>query len=173
MFLSPAQVVSQFPVVSGARVADFGSGMGEHSLLLSERIGEDGTVYAFDLSHAALDRLNQERVRRGAANLFTLHADLNQHIPLSDGLLTTALVSNTLYALKDRERFLEELRRVLAPRAATLVVDWAASFKNMGPSAEEVVSPAEAVRLFRSHGFVPGGMLPAGTHHYAFIATTQ
>jgi hypothetical protein len=41
----------------------------------------------------------------------------------------------------------------------------------MGPAPEKAVAPAEAARLFESAGFTIGDMMPAGTHHFAFIAT--
>jgi hypothetical protein len=50
------------------------------------------------------------------------------------------------------------------------VVDWLASFNDMGPRPERVVSPGVAVKLFSSAGFAPGAMLPGGSHHYAFVA---
>jgi len=154
----------------GARVADFGSGTGEHALLLSERIGEDGAVYAFDINAGHVESLVREKTRRSLSNLLSLGADLNEGVPLKSGVLSAALVSNTLHALSKREVFMRELNRVLSLNAPVMFVDWIHSFKDMGPAETRVVYPSDAVHLFEANGFSVGKMLPAGTHHYAFIA---
>lgn len=171
MFLSPFQVVNQLPVRPGMRVGDFGSGNGQHALLLSERLEGEGAVYAFDLNERGVETLARERLQKNINDLFTMCVDLNKHLPLKDALLHCALVSNTMYALQERDIFLAELNRVLKNKGKVFFVDWASSFKNMGPCDEEVIGPNEAVKLFEKHGFSVGNMLPAGTHHYAFIAT--
>ncbi len=170
MFLQPRQVVSHLSLRRGLTVADFGAGRGEYSLAVKEAVGNEGAVYAFDVLPDAVETLHRERLRRDMENFFTLCTDLNQHLPLKDRLLHCAVVANTLYALSKRDEFLDELHRVMAPRGRVLMVDWASSFKNMGPREEEVVAAGDAVRLFRAHGFSVGSMIPAGTHHYAFVA---
>lgn len=170
MFLKPTQVISHLSIRPGLSVADFGAGRGEYSLALKDALGQEGAVYAFDVVPEVVERLHRERARRNIENLFTLCTDLNQHLPLKDRLLHCAVVVNTLYALHARDAFLEELHRVLKPNARVLMVDWASSFRNMGPRESEVITPGDAVRLFRAHGFSVGSMLPAGTHHYAFVA---
>lgn len=171
MFLTPTQAVDRLPLSSSARVADFGSGSGRHALLLSNRLGESGAVYALDIDDGHVESLAREKTYRGLSNLFSLRADLNESVPLRDGMLDAALVSNTLHALRKRDAFMRELNRVLAAGAAVMFVDWVHSFKDMGPAESDVVYPSDGVRLFESHGFAVGSMLPAGSHHYAFVAT--
>ena len=96
---------------------------------------------------------------------------MNTHIPVKDNLLHFAILSNILHAISSRDRFLKELARVIQPGGRALVIDWTESFKNMGPTSEAAVTPSEAVRLMRAAGFSTGDMLPAGSHHYAFLAT--
>lgn len=173
MFLSPFQVVDQLPIRPGMRVADFGSGNGQYSLLLAERLRGEGSVYAFDLNEEGVESLARERLRKNIADLYTMCVDLNSHLPLKDAMLHCALISNTMYALQERDIFLAELKRVLADGGTVYFTDWASSFKNMGPRDEEVITPSEAVRIFEQNGFTVGPMLPAGSHHYAFIATKR
>ena len=153
----------------GYRVADFGAGSGEYSLHLARHVGRGGSVYAFDALPALLEKIRREAGKHDA-EAFTLHADLNEHIPLRDNLLHTAVVSNLLHALRERTRFVSELKRVIAPKGRALVVDWKGSFQNMGPTAESVVPLEEALGLFENAGFKTGKVLPGGLHHYAFIA---
>lgn len=171
MFLSPTQILKELPLPSRARVGDFGAGSGQYALALAERLGPEGTIYALDAFGPNLDSMRGQAEKYGSS-FYTLESDLNRHIPLKTNLLNAAIIANTLHQLTDRERFVSELARVLEPGGKALVVDWAGSFKNIGPPEKSVMTPGEAVALFRSAGFVTGEMLPAGTHHFAFVATS-
>lgn len=164
-------MVDALSVRPGMRVGDFGCGVGEQAMLLASRLQGEGAVYAFELGQEQVEGLAREKSKKNLDNLFSLCVDLNGRLPIKDNLLQCALLSNTLHAIQERETFLKELHRVLSRRGSVLFVDWASSFKNMGPRSENVITPGEAVRLFESYGFRAGNMLPAGSHHYAFIAT--
>lgn len=165
MFLEPLEVLKHLPIRADSKVGDFGAGQGTYSFALAEKL-PDGSVYALE----ALPGHVEAMARQSVPNVYPLIADLNTHIPLRDGLLNAGIVSNTLHALKERTRFVAELARVLKPRAPLLVIDWVSSFNNMGPRNEDVVTPNDAVRMFTEGGFSAGAMLPAGSHHYAFLA---
>lgn len=169
MFLNPTEILSHLPFTAHARVADFGSGAGHYAFALGERLGAEGRVYALDVFAPALDAIRRKG-EEYAPEFHTLHADLNEHIPLKDELLHGAVVANLLHQLTERERFVNEVARVLESGGTVLVVDWVASFKHMGPHPDAVLTPGDAVRLFRNAGFTTSDMLPAGTHHFAFLA---
>jgi ubiquinone/menaquinone biosynthesis C-methylase UbiE len=170
MFLNPREILERVSIPAGSSVGDFGSGSGHFALGVIERLGPETTVYAFDAFLPSLSKLEREAKRRGG-RLYGVEADLNNHIPVKDNLLHFAILSNILHAISSRERFLKELARVIQPGGRALVIDWTQSFNNMGPTASAAVTPSEAVRLMRAAGFTTGDMLPAGSHHYAFLAT--
>ncbi len=170
VFLRPTEVLNALPLPERARIGDFGAGSGQYALLLAERLGSQGTIYAFDAFGPNLDLMRLEAEKYGSS-FYTLESDLNRHIPLKTNLLNAAIVANTLHQLTDKNRFVSELARVVEPEGRGLVVDWAGSFHNIGPPENSVITPGEAVRLFESAGFSAGEMLPAGTHHFAFVAT--
>jgi len=173
VFLSPYQILKELPLpAQNVRVGDFGAGSGQFSLALAERLGQSATIYALDAFGPGLDAMKREAERYGS-DFYTLQSDLNTHIPLRSNLLNAAIVADTLYGIADKERFVHELARVLEEGGKVLVVDWAGSFKNMGPPQDAILSPGEAAQLFTSAGFSVGEMLPAGTHHFAFTATCQ
>ncbi len=170
VFLNPKKLLDKMRVPFGAKAADFGAGAGHYALALLERMENGGSVYAIDAHAPSLDSLRREARARNAS-LYTLHSDLNKHIPLKDSLLKIGIAANVLHHIEDRPRFASEVARVVESGGEVLVVDWVSSFRNMGPAPEKAVAPAEAARLFESAGFTIGDMMPAGTHHFAFIAT--
>lgn len=170
MFLDPDEILGRLGVMSGSKVGDFGTGSGTYALKVAKQLGPEATVYAFDAYHPLVDSVGRLG-RTTGANFYAIKADLNQHIPLKDNVLHAAIAVNILHALEARQKFVAELSRVIQPGGRVLVVDWVDSFKNMGPTPEQAIQPGEAARLFEDAGFELGSMLPAGTHHFAFIAT--
>lgn len=168
MFLSPIQVLRELPLSSHAKVADFGTGAGHYALALAERLS-GGAVYAIDAVGPGFDSLRREAARHHTA-FYTLESDLNKHIPLKTSLLNAAVVANVLHKIKDRSHFVSEIARTVMSGGSVLVVDWVASFKNMGPPELSILSPSYAAELFQKAGFETGPMLPAGSHHFAFVA---
>lgn len=159
-------------VMPGMRVGDFGAGSGTYSMILLDRVGEEGQVYALDALPQSLESIRRQSLKTGK-RCMTVCADFDTELPMRDNLLDVAVVANTLHAIDPlhRQAFVHELGRVVVPGGQILLLEWADSFKNMGPPAPLVVAPVDAVRLFRTAGFTTSTMLPAGTHHYAFVAS--
>lgn len=172
MLADPREMLKFVTVRPGYRVADFGAGSGAYTTVLLDRVGYEGRVYALDALPQALESIRRQADAAGK-RCMTLTCEFESELPIKENLLDLAVVANTLHAVDPhaRQRFVSELARVVAPGGQALVVDWAGSFNNMGPHRTLVLTPADAVRLFRSAGFVTGDMLPAGTHQYAFVAT--
>lgn len=172
LLADPRDMLRHVRLMPGMRVADFGAGSGAYSSLLLDRIGTEGAVYALDALPQSLESLRRTALQKNK-RCMTVCAEFEHELPMRDNLLDLAVVANTLHNVDPvrRSHFVSELHRVLVPGGQVLVVDWAGSFDNMGPPAPLVVTPVDAVRLFRSQGFETSTMLPAGTHHFAFVAT--
>lgn len=169
---APHDVLKHVRIAPGMRVGDFGAGSGTYSSLLWNKVGEEGRVYALDALPQSLESIRRKALVEGR-RCHTICTEFESELPMRDNLLDVAVVANTLHAVDPvrRPSFVSELSRVLVPGGQALVLDWAGSFKNMGPPASLIISPVEAVRLFRASGFNTSTMLSAGTHHFAFVAT--
>ena len=169
---SPSDMLKHVRVMPGMRIADFGAGGGAYSSILLDRIGEEGQVYALDALPQSLESLRRVALQKGK-RCMTVCTDFENELPMRDNLIDLAILANTLHGVDPARRpdFVAELRRVVVPGGQVLVLDWAGSFDNMGPPQSLLVVPVDAVRLFRSQGFNTSTMLPAGTHHFAFVAT--
>ena len=172
MLADPRDMLKHVRVMPGMRVADFGAGAGAYSSLLLDRIGEEGQLYALDALPQAVESIRRSALQKGK-RCMTVCTDFENQLPMRDNLIDLAIVANTLNGVDPARRsdFVAELRRVVVPGGQVLVLDWAGSFDNMGPPQPLLVAPVDAVRLFRSQGFQTSTMLPAGTHHFAFVAT--
>ena len=63
-FMNPEKIIGGFGIKEGMMIADFGSGAGYFTILLGQRVGKNGKVYALDIQESALDNV---RVKAKAA----------------------------------------------------------------------------------------------------------
>ncbi len=112
-------------VKKGGTVADFTMGNGHDTLWLSEHVGENGRVYAFDIQKAAVESTDAFLKKSGCPNNYTLildsHANAENYIkekicagmfnlgylPGSDKKITT-LRESTIAAVKSALNLLDD-----------------------------------------------------------------
>ena len=83
--------------------------------------------------------------------------------------MDVVVVSNVLFQVEDKLGIIDEAKRVLRKRGKVLLVDWADSFKGMGPSKENIVSETTAKELFEKRGFKFEEKISTTEHHYGII----
>ncbi len=148
MPLDPAELVAQFDLQSGARVADLGCGSGSLTLAAARAVGDSGRVYAVEVQKELLERLQGEARRAQIHNIEVLWGDAERPMGthLKEGSIDAAIAAHILFQLDDRAAFAEEARRILRPGGRLFVVE------NAGVVGQGVPE-AETSALFMAHGF--------------------
>jgi SAM-dependent methyltransferase len=106
-------------LLPAVRVADLGCGEGYLTL---ETARWASKVYAIDRSKAVLDRGRELAARRKVANVVWKRGELEK-LPLDDGSVEVALLSQALHHAKDPGAALCEAVRILVPGGRLLVLD--------------------------------------------------
>jgi ubiquinone/menaquinone biosynthesis C-methylase UbiE len=107
-------------VKPGDHVLDIGAGPGYVSLVLAERVGPAGMIYAIDRSAEALAFLARLQEERGVAQIKRIVGDaakLESNEPPGD----SALVTLVLHHADEPEAILRSVHRLLRPGARTLI----------------------------------------------------
>ncbi len=172
-FLDPAQVVKGLHVREGIRVADFGAGAGHLALLLAEKVGSEGRIYAIDIQKELLGRLHNDATSKKLTNIDTLWLDLESHkgTGLKERSIDVTIFANILFQINDKRVLVREAKRILKSGGEALVIDWSDSFDNTGPRPEMIISPTAVEKLFTDEGFTLSRNFEAGSHHYGRIFT--
>jgi ubiquinone/menaquinone biosynthesis C-methylase UbiE len=124
---------------AGDRVLEVGAGPGYVSLVLADRVGAEGRVYAVDRSSEALAHLQRLERERRISHIRRLVADAATLEPA--GLqVDSALTSMVLHHADDPAGILHNVARLLRPGALAVV----AEFHPEGPCEE---GPPRAHRL--------------------------
>ncbi len=167
-FVDPSVVVSHFYLREGDVVADFGAGSGYFVELFSQRVGQNGKVYACEIQKELVEKIgNQARVK-GISNIYPLWCDVEVQngIKIAGGALDVGVLINTLFQLEDKKNGLQEISRTIRSGGKLFVVDWSESFGGLGPQPNDVCDAKDAQALVEASGFVYENTFDAGDHHY-------
>src|SRR5271169_5330773 len=100
---------------TGDRVLEIGAGPGYVSLVLADRVGSSGFVYAVDRSADALAHLERLHKERGVSNIRRLVGDAAT-LKLAGLRADSALISMVLHHAEDPAGILRNVGRLLSPR---------------------------------------------------------
>ena len=172
-FLNPDAIVSEFGIVPGMRIADFGSGAGHIAILIAQRAGENGTVTAIDIMEEKLDSVRVKAKAAGITTIETVRANLE--VLGSSGLAEQsqdiAILVNILFQSIKKADILKEAKRVIRPGGTIVVVDWKKRTGGFGPPDELRTDEVAMQTLISSEGFTFGRTFNAGQFHYGLIFT--
>lgn len=171
MFLNPEKNLFQTGVSKGSVVADFGAGAGYYTYVASNMVGEEGKVYAIDVSSDMLRKISNESKQKNISNIHIVLADLEKEkgTGLKDESVDLVILANTFYSIARKDRVVEEALRILRKKGRVLFVEWADKMAGLGPHAKNLVEKNYALTLFKKIGFVLDREIEAGDHHYGLV----
>lgn len=171
-FSSPAQNIEALHLEGNMRVADLGAGTGAYAIALGRKVTRGGQVYAVEVQKDLVAKLEDELRRAGASHVKAVWGDIERYngTKLPDAGMDAVIISNILFQVADKDSFMDEVVRILKPGGKALVIDWSGSFGGMGPQPAQVVSEESARDLFEQYGFSVIKEVPAGDHHFGFVA---
>lgn len=169
-FADPKKIIEQLGIEPTMEVADFGVGGGYFAVVLADKVGDDGKVYAIDIQEELLTKArNHDHGRHD--NISFLQGDLEEEngSGLAAGIVDMVLLANTLFQFENKEAGLKEAHRVLKPGGMLALVDWSESFGGLGPQSEHVLQKTDAQALASKAGFSIVREIEAGDHHYGLV----
>ena len=164
-FLNPIEVLDKINLRDDFIVADFGSGSGGWVIPLAQRI-KKGIIYAIDVSGSALSVLRDKVKAEGFSNVRVVQADVEQGSQLPDSSCDLVLMTNLLFAIKDRKKVLRDGFRALKEGGHLLVVDWE---EHAPVQLEDPVSSIEMGNMAAELNLKLVKELPAGIYHWGLI----
>lgn len=121
-FLVPAWMDALL-VKRGDRVLDVGAGPGFVSILLAERVGPTGLIYAVDPSAEALAYLKDLQQQRSITNIVATVADAAK-LTLPGELLDAALIAMVPHHTDDPAGIISNVARLLKPGGRGVIAEF-------------------------------------------------
>ena len=139
----PEAMLNEAGIKAGLHVLDFGCGTGSYALPAAQIVGITGRVYALDVHPLAIQRVQRLVVKKGLTNMQTILSDGMTNFP--DAVIDVALCYDVFHELREPEKVLAELHRVLKP-------DGILSFSDHHLKEETIVSKVTAGARFKLSG---------------------
>jgi ubiquinone/menaquinone biosynthesis C-methylase UbiE len=171
MFANPLKIIKTLGLHEDDIVADLGAGTGHYSAIAGTLVPK-GKVYAIELQKDFLDEIKSKAKELHAGNVEVIWGNVEKlgGTKIKDGIIDAVIASNIFFQVEDKEKFTEEIRRILKPKGRVLLVDWSEPFPI---SKTKTVSKDKAQGMFEKKGFSLERVIDAGSHHYGMIFIKQ
>ena len=128
MFTDPVKNLKAFGLRESDIVADLGAGTGFYAVEAAKMVPQ-GKVYAIELHREYIETIKDKARTAKVKNLECLWADIEKvgGTKLGNGIVDAVIASNVLSQLEDKDKFLDEVKRILKPSGRVLLVDWSDS----------------------------------------------
>lgn len=121
-FFAPRiNILKEAGIKLGFHVLDYGCGPGGYIIPLATLVGTMGKIYALDIHPLAIKMVQRIVIRKKLTNIKTIRSDCKTG--LLDNSLDIILLYDILHSLRDTDKILEELYRVLKPTGILSVRD--------------------------------------------------
>jgi demethylmenaquinone methyltransferase/2-methoxy-6-polyprenyl-1,4-benzoquinol methylase len=116
------RVVESVSVSEGDTVVDLACGSGRNLELLSQAVGDTGTVVGIDYSKGMVRRAKKNIEKRGIENAYLIRADAADEV-IAEASVDGVVCTMSLSAIPDHDSAVENIRRCLRPGGRLAVMD--------------------------------------------------
>ena len=170
ILLDPEKALKEIGLKKGDSLLDAGCGEGSFSIPASKIVGDNGKVYAIDISEETINFLKEKIKEKDIRNIDAFTGDMTKKLPLEDESIDICLMANIMHGLvvsKKVESTLKEMFRVLKSNGILAVVDFKKIDGPPGPPLSLRMSPEEVERIISKYGFKKKKIIEIGEYQYA------
>ncbi len=170
MFSDPVKNLRAFGLKENMIVADLGAGSGFYAIAAAEMVPA-GKVYAIEVQKDFLTTIRNKAAEAHLDNIECLWGDVEKigGTRVKDKVVDAVIASNIFFQVEDKDKFIEETKRILKPGGRVLLIDWSDSPSSIGPSFDKIISKNKTREIFERKGFAWQRDIDAGAHHYGII----
>jgi ubiquinone/menaquinone biosynthesis C-methylase UbiE len=172
MFSDPEKNLKAFGLKENDIVADLGAGTGYYTVAAGKMVPR-GKVYAVEVVKDFLTTIKSKALDEKLSNVECIWGDIEKPggTKLGDGIIDAAIASNILFQVERKDRFIDEINRILKKGGKVLLVDWIIDKGLTMPVAKlkNAVPKEKALELFTTVGFKLEREIDAGANHYGMI----
>lgn len=171
MFSNPLKNLRAFGLREDNIVADLGAGTGHYSVILGALVPK-GKVYAVEVQKDYLDTIKNKVKEAHLENVEIIWGNIEKigGTKIGNNVVDAVIASNILFQVEDKDKFIEEIKRILKTKGRVLFIDWSEA-SVLG--ATKIIPKSKAREMFEEKGFVFEQDIDAGVHHYGIIFRKQ
>lgn len=164
--IPPFQILTAAGLKSGMVMADIGCGGGFFTLPAAAIVGEQGQVWAVDISEKMLSRL---REKNPPVNVTICQSQENS-IPIPDDSVDFVLVSSVFHEAEQPQVFIQEIKRIMKTSAKLVLIDFEKITEEIGPPFTDRIAKEDAEAMLVESRFKIQSIKSISQSHYQIIA---
>ncbi len=149
----PRVALDEIGIAKGSTVADIGAGVGFYTILLAERVGPQGRVYANEIQSGMLDRLKKNVAARGLKNVIPVLGDEDDP-KLPPGSVDVALLVDVYHEFGQPVAMIRKLRQSLKPDGRLVLLEYRGEDPKVPIRPEHKMTVQQVVAELQPDGFV-------------------
>lgn len=172
MFTDPIKNLKAFGLREDNIVADLGAGTGFYSVPAGKMVPR-GKVYAVEIVRDFLTTIKDKVKESRLSNVEILWGNIEKlgGTKIRDGVVDAVIASNVLHQVEDKNKFIEEIKRILKVKGKVLLIDWSTGVSGSSHLAglKMAVPKNKAQEMFERKGFILERDINTGAYHYGMI----
>ena len=118
----PDKIMDAIGVEPGMIIGEPGAGRGYLTFYLAERVGNEGRIYANDISQSALDEITSRAKREGIDNIEVVMGEIKDPVfPVND--LDMVIMVYVLHMLDKPMEFMENVKKYMTPDTPLVIIE--------------------------------------------------
>lgn len=117
------EVIETLRLRPGMKVADIGAGTGFFVMMIADKVGPDGTVYAVEIAKNFIDHIDAKAKEKGLKNIETV-LGAPRTPRLEENSLDAVFMCDTYHHFEYPYDMLAEIRKALRPDGRLVIVDF-------------------------------------------------
>lgn len=163
------KVVTEIGLKEIDKVADIGCGIGYFSIPFAAATESRGMVYALDIEAKMLELIEQKISEKNLCNIRTVLTE-EYDFKLEEGSVNYAFMCTVLHEVVDKNRFINETKRILTDGGKIAIVEWIKSESDWGPPISHRLDSLDAQQILLECGFKDVSMVKLNEHFYILKA---
>lgn len=151
-YQKPHEVIHALDLKPGEVIADIGAGSGYFTFHLARHVGDNGKVYAVDVSPDMILHMNRRIRELKANNVITLLADPDDPL-LPDRSVNRFFFSDSWHHIENQSKYLSLMKRMLKPGGEIVMIDFHKKDLPVGPPMNMKIGREEVIKQLESNGY--------------------
>lgn len=150
--LPPLDVLEKLGLTPSDIVADIGCGIGYFSIPAAEILKEGNKIFALDTSQEMLAEVEKRARVANLSNVVIIKTE-EYNLKIPDESVSFALLVNVLHEIGDKNKFIEEIKRILKVGGKLAIIEWEKILTEMGPPINYKINKEELENLIINYDF--------------------
>jgi ubiquinone/menaquinone biosynthesis C-methylase UbiE len=146
------EVIMALSLRGGEIIADIGAGSGYFAFRLAPHVGEQGKVYAVDVSPDMILHINRRIRELKVKNVVSVLAAPDDPL-LADRSVDRFFFSDSWHHIENQTQYLALMKRMLKPGGQVVMIDFHKKELPVGPPMQMKLAREDVIKQLESNGF--------------------